>query len=42
MFRAKTGSNDPAFWTQAARGELGDEDWREFIRWGELGSMLKT
>ena len=34
MFRAKTGKNDPAFWTQAARGELGDEEWKEFIRLG--------
>ena len=31
---AKTGKNDPAFWTKAARGELGDEEWKEFIRLG--------
>ena len=36
---AKTGKKAPAFWTKAARGELGDEEWREFIRWGELGSI---
>ena len=34
MFRAKTGKNDPAFWTKASRGELGDEEWKEFIRLG--------
>ena len=28
MLRGVTGPSDPAFWTRAARGDLGDEDWR--------------
>ena len=33
MFRAKFCKNDPPFWSKASRGELGDEDWRNFIRY---------
>ena len=31
MFRAKFCKNDPPFWSKASRGELCDEDWRNFI-----------
>ena len=33
MMRAVAGDNDPKFWTRASRGELVDEDWKEFIKW---------
>ena len=33
MLRAFEGKNDPAFWTKAAKGELMDEDWKEFMRY---------
>ena len=36
MVRAFEGRRDREFWRRAARGETGDQDWREFIRWGEL------
>ena len=35
MLRAFEGKNDPAFWTKAAKGELMDEDWKEFMRWAQ-------
>ena len=33
MLRAVTGPNDGKFWTKASKGELTDEDWREFMRY---------
>ena len=40
MLRAFTGKNDGAFWTKASRGELSDEDWREFIRSERLSACV--
>lgn len=40
MLRAFTGKNDGAFWTKASRGELSDEDWREFIRSEQLSACV--
>ena len=36
MVRAFEGRRDREFWRRAARGETEDQDWREFIRWGEV------
>ena len=32
MLRAMIGKNDRAFWEKASRGELMDEDWKQFIK----------
>ena len=40
MLRAFMGKNDGAFWTKASRGELSDEDWREFIRTERLSGAV--
>ena len=40
MLRGVTGVNDPEFWTRASRGELSDQDWREFIRTERLSGAV--
>ena len=33
MLRAINGPNDGKFWAKASKGELTDDDWKEFIRY---------
>jgi len=40
MLRAVTGPNDPKFWTKASKGEITDEDWREFMRTESLSASV--
>ena len=40
MARAFSDPADPQFWTRAARGDLTDQDWREFIRSGQLSASV--
>ena len=40
MLRGCTGARDPAFWTRASRGDLSDEDWRQFIRTERLSACV--
>ena len=40
MVRAFTGPNDPKFWTKASKGELSDEDWKEFIRTERISASV--
>ena len=36
MARAMSSSSESEFWTRASRGDLTDQDWRDFIRSGKL------
>jgi len=40
MLRAFTGPNDSKFWTLAGRGELGEEEWRQFIKTEGLSASV--
>ena len=40
MLRGCSGPNDPEFWTRASRGQLGDQDWRQFIRSERLSAAV--
>jgi len=40
MLRAFIGKNDSKFWTLAGRGEVSEEDWREFIKTEGLSAAV--